>query len=142
MMIASEAAANVTSDSEICPTALWITFTCISSVESCMSESERASTDPSTSPFTLMFSCWKFPIAIRRPISSRVSIFCVRIDCSRCNCSRLVAIARASCSVSITLNASPACGAPFSPKISAGSDGLACSIRCSRSLNIAFTRPK
>ena len=33
MIMASEAAAKVTSDSDICPTALWITLTCICSVD-------------------------------------------------------------------------------------------------------------
>ena len=142
MMIAEEAAASTTSDSEIWPTALWITFTWISSVDRRIRESDNASTEPSTSPFTITFSSWKLPTAIRRPISSRVSIFCVRRPNSRCNCSRRLAISRASWSVSSTLNVSPACGAPFRPRIRAGSEGPACSIRWLRSLNIAFTRPK
>ena len=102
IIIAFEAVASVTSESDICPTALCIMFTCISSVDSSISESDNASTDPSTSPLTIILSSWKLPIAIRRPISSSVRIFCVRIDCSLANCSRLLAIERASCSLSRT----------------------------------------
>ncbi len=124
-MIPSEAVAKVMSDSDICPTALWITFTCISGVDKRINESDKASTDPSTSPFTITLSSWKLPIAIRRPMSSSVRIFCVRIDCSLCSCSRLLAIERASCSLSSTWNLSPACGAPFNPNINAGFAGPA-----------------
>ena len=140
-MMASDAAASDTSDSEICPTPLWMTFTCICSVESLMSESLNASTEPSTSPLTMMFSSWKSPRASRRPTSSSVSIFCVRRPCSRCSCSRLLAISRASCSVSMTWKVSPAAGAPFRPRMRAGSDGPASFMRWLRSLNMAFTLP-
>ena len=80
-------------------------------------------------------------MAIRLPISSRVSSLCVLNPSSRCNCSRLFAISRASCSLSITWKMSPACGAPFKPKINAGADGPASLIRAFRSLNMALTRP-
>ena len=80
-------------------------------------------------------------MAIRLPISSRVSSLCVLNPSSRCNCSRLFAISRASCSLSITWKISPACGAPFKPKINAGADGPASLIRAFRSLNMALTRP-
>ena len=142
MMIAFDAAANMTSPSEICPTALWITFTWISGVDNLIKESDKASIEPSTSPFTMMFNSWKFPMAIRLPISSSVICFWVRNPCSRCSCSRLLAKARASFSLPMTLNLSPACGAPFKPSINAGQDGPASSILLPRSLNIAFTCPK
>ncbi len=142
MMIASDAAARVTSLSEISPTALCRTLTWISSVDSLMSESLRASIEPSTSPLTMILSSWKLPMARRRPISSSVRILVVRSPCSRCNCSRLEAISRASCSVSSTLKVSPAVGAPFRPKISAGHAGPASLMRWLRSLNIALTLPK
>ena len=141
IIMASEAAANVTSDSEIWPTALWITFTWICSVDSLINESLKASIEPSTSPFTITFSSWKLPSAIRRPTSSSVNSFWVRRPCSRCNCSRLLAISRASWSVSITWKVSPAAGAPFKPRINTGSDGPAWATRWLRSLNMAFTRP-
>ena len=141
MIIALDAAANVISDSDICPTALCNTLICISGVDSLISESLKASTDPSTSPFTTKFNSWKLPTAIRRPISSRVNNLWVRKPNSRCNCSRLLAISRASCSVSITWNTSPAWGAPFKPRIWTGADGPATSIRAFLSLNIAFTFP-
>ena len=140
-MIASEAAASITSLSLMAPTAPWITFTWIFSVDSLMSESLIASTEPSTSALTMIFNSLKSPIARRRPISSRPTCFFVRIDCSRCNCSRLFAISRASCSVGNTLNSSPACGAPFRPRIEHGSPGLTSVIFCPRSLNIALIRP-
>ena len=89
----------------------------------------------------MMLSVWKFPSAIRRPTSSSVSIFCVRNPCSRCSCSRLPVISRASRSLSTTLNVSPAAGAPLSPRISAGSAGLISLMRWLRSLKIAFTFP-
>jgi len=46
-------------------------------VESFIKESDNASTDPSTSPLTMMLSSLKLPMAILRPISSRVICFCV-----------------------------------------------------------------
>ncbi|MNI69851.1 hypothetical protein D3C73_1256230 [compost metagenome] len=85
MMIASEADANNTSDSEIAPTDLWIIFTWISSVDNFNNESDKASIEPSTSPFTIILSSLKLPIAKRRPISSKVICFVARIPCSRCN---------------------------------------------------------
>ena len=140
-IIASEAAARETSDSEIAPTPLWITFTWICSVDNLINESLNASTEPSTSPLTMMFNSWKLPKAIRRPNSSNVRIFCVRKPCSRANCSRLLVISRASWSLSTTWNVSPAAGAPFNPNTKAGSEGPASLMRWLRSLNIAFTRP-
>ena len=117
-------------------------FTWISSVDSLISESDNASIEPSTSPLTITFNSWKLPIAIRRPISSRVMCFWVRRPCSRWSCSRLLASCRASFSFPITLNLSPACGAPFKPNIKAGSEGPAFSIFSPRSLNMALTCPK
>ena len=140
-IIASEAAASMISESLIAPTAPWITLTCIFSVDSLMSESLSASTEPSTSALTITLSSLKSPIAMRRPISSKPICFLVRIDCSRWSCSRLLAISRASCSVGNTLNSSPACGAPFKPRIEHGSPGLTSLMRCPRSLNIALIRP-
>ena len=140
-MMASDASASVTSFSEIWPTALWITFTCIFSVESFMNESLSASTLPSVSPFTMRLSSLNEPRAMRWLMSASVRRVCVRRPCSRCSCSRLEAISRASCSVSITWKASPAVGAPLSPRMMAGSDGPAFSMRWLRSLNMALMRP-
>ena len=89
----------------------------------------------------MILSSWKSPNARRRPTSSRVSIFCVRNPCSRASCSRLLAISRASWSVSNTWNVSPAAGAPLRPSINTGSAGPASFIRWLRSLNIALTLP-
>ena len=139
MTMALDAAASRMSDSEICPTALCLILTWISSVLSLISESERASMDPSTSPFTITFSSWKLPMAIRRPISSSVICLVVLSSCSRCSCSRLLAISLASLSVDITLKLSPACGAPFKPSIKAGVDGPAMLTFLPLSLNMAFT---
>ena len=141
MMMASDAAASSTSDSEIAPTALWITFTRTSSVESLRRESDRASMDPSTSPLTMMLSSLKFPIAIRRPISSSVICFWVLMPWIRRSCSLRLAISLASFSSFITLNFSPAVGAPFSPSTDTGVEGPASSTFCPRSLNIALTLP-
>ena len=142
IIIASEALASVTSLSVICPTALWITFTTISSVDNFCNESLNASTEPSTSPFIITFNSLKFPNARRRPISSSVICFLVRIPCSRSICALLYAISFASPSSSYTLNFSPACGAPFNPNINAGADGPASSNFLFLSLNMAFTLPK
>ena len=94
------------------------------------------------SPLTIMLSSWNSPRAIRCEISPRVSRFCVRSPCSRCSCSRLLAISRASCSVSMTWNWSPADGAPLRPNTIAGSAGFTLSMRWLRSLNRALTRPQ
>ena len=118
-----------------------MTLTCTFSVLSLMNESLRASIEPSVSPLTMMFNSWNSPRAIRCEMSSRPSVFVVRRLCSRCNWMRLLAISRASCSVSITWNESPAVGAPFRPKMMAGSAGPAFSMRWLRSLNIALILP-
>ena len=141
MMTASEASARITSDSEMAPTALWITFTRTCSVESLMSESDSASTEPSTSPLTMTLSSLKLPIAIRRPISSRVMCFWVLIPWILMSCSRLLAMALASFSSLMTLNLSPALGAPLRPRTETGVDGPASFTFCPLSLNMAFTRP-
>ena len=107
------------------PTPLCIIFTWISSVESFWNESVNASTEPSTSPFSITFNSLKSPRAIRLPISSSVIWRWVLTDCSRCNWVRLVAIVFASLSSSNTLNLSPACGAPSNPKTDTGVDGPA-----------------
>ena len=107
-----------------------------------MNESLNASIEPSVSPLTIMLSSWNSPRAMRCEISPSVRRFCVRRPCSRCNCSRLLAISRASCSVSKTWNKSPAVGAPFKPRIIAGSAGPAFSMRWLRSLNMALIRPQ
>ena len=140
-MMAFEAAASSTSDSEIWPTAEWITFTCTVSFESLMSEPDMASIEPSTSPLTMMFSSLNEPMAMRRPISSSVTCFWVMMPCMRCSCSRLLAISRAERSSSITLKVSPACGAPFRPSTCTGVEGPASSTFLPFSSNIAFTRP-
>ena len=127
MIIASEAEASNTSDSDICPTAFEIIFTCICSVDNFNKESDNASIEPSTSPLTIMLSSLKLPTAKRRPISSSVMCFCVRKPCSRCSCKRLLAISRASTSLSSTLNLSPAVGAPCIPSTCTGVDGPAVS---------------
>ena len=44
-------------------------------VDSLINESLKASIEPSTSPFTITFSYWKLPSAIRRPTSSSVNSF-------------------------------------------------------------------
>jgi len=142
MITASEAVANTTSLSEICPTPFSSTRTAISSVESFCNESLNASTDPSTSPLMITFNSLKLPNARRRPISSSVMCFFARIPCSLNIWARRFAISFASASSSYTLNFSPACGAPFSPRMTAGADGPASSSRLFRSLNMAFTRPK
>ena len=139
--MASEASASVTSLSEICPTALWMTLTLIFSVDNLRNESLRASILPSVSPLTMILSSLNSPSAIRWEMSPRVSRFWVRSPCSRCSCRRLFAISRASCSVSSTWNVSPAVGAPFSPRMITGSAGPAFSMRWLRSLNIALMRP-
>ena len=141
MMMAFDADARLTSLSEMAPTALCITLTWMFGVESLMSESLRASTDPSTSAFTIRLSSWKSPILIRRPSSSRVSVCAVRTPCSRCSCSRFPVISRASRSLSTTWKLTPAWGAPLRPRISTGSAGAADFIFWLRSLNIAFTLP-
>ena len=119
-----------------------MTLTCTFSVESLRNESLSASIEPSVSPLTMILSSWNSPKAIRCEISSSPSVLVVRSDCSRCNCVRLLAISRASCSVSIAWNESPAVGAPFSPRMIAGSAGPAFSMRWLRSLNMALMRPK
>ena len=55
-MIAPEAAASSTSDSEIWPTAWRMMRICTSPVLSLESDSESASTDPSTSPLMISLS--------------------------------------------------------------------------------------
>jgi len=82
-IIASEAVANKTSDSVIAPTPLCKMLTCISSVDNFWKESVSASTEPSTSPFKIMFSSLKSPNAILLPISANVNVFWVLTDCSR-----------------------------------------------------------
>ena len=57
------------------PTPLCKIFTCISSVDNFWKESVNASTEPSTSPFKIMFNSLKSPKAILRPISSNVNVF-------------------------------------------------------------------
>ena len=141
MMMALEAAARSTSLSEIAPTARWITFTFTSSVESLMRESVRASIEPSTSALSTMLSSLKLPMAIRRPISSRVMCWVVLMPWMRMSCSRLLAMSLASFSSSSTLKLSPAVGAPFRPSTDTGVDGPAASIFCPLSLNMAFTLP-
>ena len=74
-IIASDAVANKTSDSVIAPTPLCKIFTWISSVDNFWKESVSASTEPSTSPFSMMFNSLKSPKAIRLPISSKVNVF-------------------------------------------------------------------
>ena len=100
IIIASEAEANNTSDSVIAPTPLCIMLIWISSVDNLENESANASTEPSTSPLRIMFNSLNCPNAIRRPISASVMCFCVRTDCSRCNCVRFAAICFASLSSS------------------------------------------
>ena len=56
IIMASDADANNTSDSVIAPTPLCIIFTKISSVDSLENESESASTEPSTSPLSIILS--------------------------------------------------------------------------------------
>jgi len=140
-IIAFDAAASRISDSEIWPTALWMTLSWISGVDSLIRESLRASTEPSTSPLTMIFSSWKLPIAILRPISSRVICFWVRSPCSLCSWALFVAISLASRSLSIMLNLSPAWGAPFSPKIRVGVAGPTSSTLLPLSLYIALIWP-
>ena len=106
-----------------------------------MNESERASTEPWVSALTTRLSSWNSPRATRWAISSSDSVVAVRRLCSRCNCIRLLAMSFASCSVSIIWNESPACGAPFNPRMMTGSEGAAFSTRWLRSLNIALMRP-
>ena len=117
-------------------------LTCISSVVSFWSESDKASTDPSTSPFKIIFNSLKSPTFKRRPISSRVIFFCERTLCSRCNCKRFAAICLASRSSSITMNLSPEVGAPSIPSRFTGVEGPATLIRLPLSSNIAFTLPE
>ena len=133
--------ASMTSFSDIWPTAPWITFTSTFSVESLMNESVSASTEPWVSAFTMRFSMWNSPRAMRWAISSSDSVFVVRRLCSRCSCIRFDAISRASCSVSMIWKESPADGAPLRPRMITGSEGPACCTRWLRSLNIALIRP-
>ena len=86
-------------------------FTSISPVDSFCSESVSASTDPSTSPLSMMLSSLNSPKAIRLPISSRVICFWVRTFCSRSSWVLLAAICLASLSSLKTKNVSPAWGA-------------------------------
>ena len=141
MIIAFDADANNTSDSVIAPTPFNKILVWILAVDNFCKESERASIDPSTSPLMMMLSSLKSPIANLRPISSSVICFCVRIPCSRCNCKRFEAISRASRSSSITLNLSPAWGAPVKPNTITGVAGPASLIETPRSLCIALIRP-
>ena len=142
IMMASDALARVTSLSVMAPTPLCITLITISSVLNFCNESLKASTEPSTSPLIITFSSLKFPSASLRPISSSVICFLALMPCSRNSCPRLFAIALASDSFPKTLNVSPACGAPFNPRIRTGVDGGAVSTRWLRSLYMAFTLPK
>ena len=81
-IIASDAVANNTSLSVIAPTPLCKILTWISSVDSFWNESVKASTEPSTSPFKIIFNSLKSPSAILRPISAKVSVFWVLTDFS------------------------------------------------------------
>lgn len=85
-----------------------MTSTLIFSVESLMNESLSASILPSVSPLTMMLSSLNEPRAMRWLMSESVRRFCVRRPCSRWSCRRLLAMSRASCSVSRTWNVSPA----------------------------------
>ena len=125
IIIASDAEANRTSDSVMAPTALWTILTCISSVDNFSNESDKASTEPSTSPFKMIFNSLNSPNAIRLPISSRVKCFWVLTLCSLTSCVLLDAICLASFSSANTLNLSPACGAPSKPNTETGIDGPA-----------------
>ena len=107
-----------------------------------MNESLSASIEPSVSPLTIMLSSLNEPNAMRCEMSLNVRRFCVRKPCSRCSCKRLLAMSRASCSVSNTWKASPAVGAPFKPRMIAGSAGPALSMRWLRTLNMALIRPQ
>lgn len=69
--------ARITSLSDICPTALCITFTFISSLESFTIESDRASTEPSISPLTIILSSLHFALDIRRLMSINDGQRCV-----------------------------------------------------------------
>ena len=116
-------------------------FTSISPVESFCSESVSASTDPSTSPLSMMLSSLNSPKAIRLPISSRVICFWVRTFCSRSSWVLLAAICLASLSSLKTKNVSPAWGAPSSPNIETGVAGGTLSKLTPLSLKIALTFP-
>ena len=78
IIIASEAAANITSDSDICPTAFCIIFTLISSVESCCRESERASIEPSTSPLIIIGRLFTDPSLKPSTRSDRKNVALIR----------------------------------------------------------------
>ena len=61
MMIASEAAASITSDSVIPPGAAWITSTTICSCGTLAISSWSASSEPETSALSTMLSSWSSP---------------------------------------------------------------------------------
>ena len=123
------------------PTALWTILMWISSVESFWKESDRASTEPSTSPLRIIFNSLKSPKAILLPISSRVNCFWVLTLCSLTSCVLLAAICLASFSSSKTLNLSPAWGAPSKPKTETGTEGPASLICLPLSSYNALTLP-
>ena len=125
----------------ICPTALWIILIWIDSWDNFNNESESASIEPSTSPFTITFNSWKSPKAILLPISSNVICLVVLRPCSLWSCCLLEAICFISFSSSSTLNTSPALAAPFIPRTETGLDGPADSTGFPLSSCMAFILP-
>ena len=126
MMIALEAEARETSDSLMAPTPPWITFTTTSSLDSLVKLCFTASTEPWTSALMIRGSSFTFPALIWLNRSSRDSFALVSSrSLFLLSEMKVSAKLRASFSLSVATNTSPACGTSFKPKISTGVDGPA-----------------
>ncbi len=125
MMMALDAAARVTSVSEMAPTAEWMMLMRTSDWSILPMESARASMVPWASALTTRLSSLSSFLLIS---SNRVSsVTCLTLFCSsmRALRARCSARSRASRASSKTRNSSPAAGTELRPKISTASDGRA-----------------
>src|SRR5919112_1530344 len=144
MMIASDAAASMTSDSLMPPTPERMTLTATSSWGSLAISSCSASAEPATSALTSRLSSFSSPAWMSLKMSSSERLRPERRACCSClrRCSRSCASWRARRSFSTTRTYSPASGTPSKPSASTGSPGRAFLRRSPVKSCIARTRPQ
>ena len=135
-MIAFEAVANKTSDSEIPPAVERITLTLTPSTSIFSSEALTASAVPCTSALTIIFKSSTSPSLICENKSSKDIAAPTLRSLSNFAFKRDSPTLRACFSLSKTMNLSPATGTSFNPVISTGVAGKASLITFPRSSNI------
>ena len=141
-MMALEVAASMTSLSLMAPTALWMTRTRTSSLESFSREALTASAEPCTSALTMMGSSFISPCLIWLNRSSRLTFCAAGLEAAIfCSCLRCSTSSRAMRSSATAWKSSPAPGTSPIPMISTGTEGPASVTFWPRALVMARTRP-